>query len=112
MKKNNIILIKVFASVSFLLHSCSSNNGEYSKETGGSKGRLVITGSSTVAPLASEISKRFEASHPEAQIDVQSGGSERGISDTRQGIADIGMVSRSLRRFFHLSEERTNRLVP
>jgi phosphate transport system substrate-binding protein len=60
-------------------------------------GRLTITGSSTIAPLVAEIGKRFEALHPEVRIDVQSGGSSRGIADARSGLADIGMVSRALK---------------
>jgi phosphate transport system substrate-binding protein len=56
---------------------------------------LVLTGSSTVAPLASEIGKRFESLHPGTRVDVQSGGSSRGIADARRGMADIGMVSRN-----------------
>ena len=59
--------------------------------------RLVITGSSTVAPLALEIAKRFEARNPGVRIDVQSGGSSRGIADARSGVAQIGMVSRGLK---------------
>lgn len=59
-------------------------------------GKLVITGSSTMAPLVAEIGKRFEALHPGVRVDVQTGGSSRGIADTRFGLADIGMVSRSL----------------
>ena len=65
---------------------------------GGSAGdRLVLTGSSPVAPLASEIGKRFEESHPNVRIDVQTGGSSRGITDVREGAADVGMVSRGLK---------------
>lgn len=60
-------------------------------------GKLVLTGSSTVAPLAGEIAKAFEAKHPGARVDVQTGGSSRGIADARQGLADIGMVSRALK---------------
>lgn len=59
--------------------------------------RLVLTGSSTVAPLAAEIGKRFEARHPGVRVDVQTGGSSRGIQDVRNGLADIGMVSRALK---------------
>ncbi len=59
--------------------------------------RLVLTGSSTVAPLAAEIGKRFEALHPGVRVDVQSGGSARGIADARSGLAHIGMVSRALK---------------
>lgn len=61
------------------------------------KGRLTITGSSTVAPLVMEIAKRFEKKHPDTRIDVQTGGSSRGIYDTRLKLADIGMVSRGLK---------------
>jgi phosphate transport system substrate-binding protein len=60
-------------------------------------GKLVITGSSTVAPLVLEIAKRFESEHPGVRIDVQMGGSSRGISDVREGISNIGMASRSLK---------------
>lgn len=58
--------------------------------------KLVLTGSSTVAPLALEIGKRFEKQNPGVRIDVQSGGSSRGVADARSGLADIGMVSRAL----------------
>jgi len=57
---------------------------------------LVITGSSTVAPLINEIGKQFEQEFPGSRIDVQTGGSSRGIADIRAGSADIGMVSRTL----------------
>ncbi|ARU54604.1 phosphate binding protein [Oleiphilus messinensis] len=59
--------------------------------------KLVLTGSSTVAPLASEIARAFEQLHPETRIDVQTGGSSRGINDARNDLADIGMVSRALK---------------
>ncbi|NJL18196.1 MAG: phosphate ABC transporter substrate-binding protein [Nitrospira sp.] len=60
-------------------------------------GKLVITGSSTIAPVISEIGKRFESLHPGVRIDVQTGGSSRGIADVREGLADIGMSSRALK---------------
>lgn len=59
--------------------------------------KIVISGSSTIAPLVSEIAKRYEREHPGIQIDVQSGGSSRGVADARSGLADIGMVSRDLK---------------
>ncbi len=59
--------------------------------------QLVLTGSSTVASLASEIGKRFEQEHPRVRVDVQTGGSSRGVADTRRGLSDIGMVSRDLK---------------
>jgi phosphate transport system substrate-binding protein len=59
--------------------------------------KLVLTGASTIAPLAGEIARRFETLHPGVRVDVQTGGSARGIHDSRKGIADIGMVSRMLK---------------
>ncbi|WP_430232088.1 phosphate ABC transporter substrate-binding protein [Nitrosomonas communis] len=59
--------------------------------------KLVLTGSSTIAPLAVELGRRFESLHPSVRVDVQTGGSSRGISDTRKGITDIGMVSRAMK---------------
>lgn len=60
-------------------------------------GKLVITGSSTLAPLIAEMGKRFESLYPKVRVDVQTGGSSRGIADARQGLADIGMVSRAMK---------------
>ncbi|MEX1024384.1 MAG: substrate-binding domain-containing protein [Planctomycetota bacterium] len=62
----------------------------------GYSGRLTVTGSSTIAPLLVDVAKRFEASHPGLRIDVQTGGSSRGIADVHAGLADIGMSSRYL----------------
>ncbi|BFU92264.1 MAG: phosphate ABC transporter substrate-binding protein [Nitrospira sp.] len=60
-------------------------------------GKLVITGASTLALLIAEIGKRFESHYPKVRVDVQTGGSSRGIADVRQGLADIGMVSRAMK---------------
>ena len=61
------------------------------------EGKLVMSGSSTMAPLVSEMGKRFESLHPGTRIDVQTGGSSRGIAEVMNGLADIGMVSRALK---------------
>jgi phosphate transport system substrate-binding protein len=78
-----------------LLIACATGCGHSSGVSGESR-KLVLTGSSTIAPLASDIAKRFEEQHPGVRIDVQTGGSSRGVSDTRQGLNDIGLVSRPL----------------
>lgn len=59
--------------------------------------KIIITGSSTVAPLVMEMSKLFEKENPSIRIDVQTGGSSRGIADAEKGVSDIGMVSRALK---------------
>ena len=69
----------------------------HSSATTGLQGKLTVTGSSTVAPLAAEIAKRFEQLHPNVRVDVQTGGSGKGIADARVGVADIGMASRALK---------------
>lgn len=70
--------------------SCSSSSRD-------DPNQLVLTGSSTVAPLATEIARLFEAQNPGMRVDVQTGGSSRGIADARRGLADVGMVSRNLK---------------
>ena len=69
-------------------------------------GRLTLTGSSTIAPMAQEIASRFEQAHPNVRVDVQTGGSSRGIRDAKKGAADIGMTSRDLKA------DESNELVP
>src|SRR6516162_3583699 len=78
--------------LSLAVLSCAVMGCSRSSETK----KLVLTGSSTVAPLAGELGKRFEELHPGVRVDIQTGGSSRGLTDARQGLADIGMVSRKL----------------
>lgn len=59
-------------------------------------GKLLLTGSSTMAPLMTEVGKRFQALHPRVRVEVQAGGSGRGIQDARLEKAEIGMVSRAM----------------
>ena len=58
--------------------------------------KISITGSSTVAPLARELGARFEEQNPGVRVDVQMGGSSRGLADVRKNLVDIGMISRDL----------------
>ena len=62
------------------------------------KEKLVITGSSTIAPVISDLAKDYEKKHSGVRIDVQTGGSSRGIMDARKGLSQVGMVSRSLKK--------------
>jgi phosphate transport system substrate-binding protein len=98
MKRSQILVPLVIGlATCFWLQGCSSANKAANNNTNKFQGKLVLTGSSTVAPLVAEIGKRFESGHSGVRVDVQSGGSSRGISDARQGVADIGMVSRALK---------------
>ena len=73
--------------LSTLVSACSSNQSE----------KISLSGSSTVAPLAQEIAQRFEKLHPGVRVDVQTGGSSRGVNDVSKGLVDIGMASRQLK---------------
>jgi len=77
-----------------LLAGCST--GSLPVETGGWRGDINLSGSSTLAPLAGEIGKRFEKLHPGVRVNVQTGGSSRGIADAHRGVVEIGMTSRPL----------------
>ena len=75
---------------------CIATSGCRAAASARTQERLVVTGSSTVAPLVAEIGKRFEAREG-VRVDVQTGGSSRGIADAQQGLADLGMASRALK---------------
>ena len=96
MKNSQILPLAIGLATCVWLQGCSSANRD-ANNTNQLQGKLVLTGSSTIAPLAAEIGKRFESQHPGARVDVQSGGSSRGVSDARQGVANVGMVSRALK---------------
>jgi len=66
------------------------------KPTAPASGRLVISGSNSMAPMVLGFGRRFSALHPGVQIEVRAVGSGQGIIDVSQGNADIGMVSRLL----------------
>lgn len=58
--------------------------------------QLRIAGSTTMAPLLTEIAARYRLLRPEVSIDVEATGSARGLDDVRSGNADIAMLSRAL----------------
>lgn len=90
-----LLVIGCSLSLAWMTAGCGSTSSPGSPETESKE--LVLTGASTIAPLANDIAKRFEESHAGVRIDVQTGGSSRGIADTRRKLADIGMVSRPLK---------------
>lgn len=58
--------------------------------------KLHIAGSTTMGPLLTEIAAKYHLLHPEVAIDVELGGSARGLEDVRAGHAHIAMLSRAL----------------
>ena len=95
-KKRSFVPLVLGLFLVIICCSCSSSDNAGDDSTAGTR-KLILTGSSTVAPLAAEIGKRFESLHPGVRVDVQTGGSSRGIADARRELADIGMASRALK---------------
>ncbi|HEY5998814.1 MAG TPA: phosphate ABC transporter substrate-binding protein [bacterium] len=60
-------------------------------------GTLRVTGSSTMCPMIAAVAERYRGVRPEVPVEVECGGSDRGIKDVRDRSAQIGMVSRALR---------------
>jgi phosphate transport system substrate-binding protein len=58
---------------------------------------IVVSGSRTMTPLLQAIGERFTAATPDVRIDFELALSGRGALDTRQGLADVGMLTRALR---------------
>lgn len=82
------VLVLVLVLVPLLAASCGRRDPNAT---------VMVTGSSTIAPLVADAAKRYEASRPGARVEVQSGGSSRGVGDAASGVADLGMVSRALK---------------
>lgn len=58
--------------------------------------RFLATGSSTIAPILQAVAEDLHAADPALVIDVETGGSSRGIQDAREKRCDLGMSSRDL----------------
>lgn len=56
---------------------------------------ITVTGSSTIAPIILEMARAYEQKTPGVRVDVQTGGTSRGIADARNGRSEIGMASRA-----------------
>lgn len=89
-------LVKPLKASTALLAACVATLSFVGDVSAQKKQTIVITGASTIAPLIQEIAHRYEELNSQVAIDVQTGGTSRGISDARRKIADVGMVSRAL----------------
>ena len=85
------LLCALFIVTSIVISGCSGDSNRAGVT------RIQLSGSSTVGPLAEEIGKRYEKLNPDVRIEVQTGGSSRGIAEAKSGLADIGMSSRALK---------------
>lgn len=63
-----------------------------------SAGNIVIKGSTTVLPIAQEVSEAYMKEHPDVKISISGGGSGNGIKAVIDGSTDIGNASRFIKQ--------------
>lgn len=66
-------------------------------ESSGLSESITVNGSTSVQPLAEELTKAFKTKNPDATVDIQGGGSGVGVKSAMDGVVDIGMASRELK---------------
>lgn len=93
---HRLVLAFLALAPATLSSSCGQEAARAYARDGVLRGRIEVTGSSTCAPLVAEVARRFEELHPDVRVEVQTGGSSRGIADAASGLADVGMSSRAL----------------
>lgn len=60
------------------------------------RGKITVSGSSSVSPLAERLREAYLLYNPDVKIEIQLSDSTSGITDVLNGICDIGLSSRSL----------------
>lgn len=63
---------------------------------GGAKGKVVVAGSSSVAPVMEKLKEAYEALNSDVTIELQQSDSSSGMASVKDGVCDIGMASRNL----------------
>lgn len=75
-------------------------------ESNGATGKVVVAGSSSVTPVMEKLKEAYLAVNPEVKIEVNQSDSTTGMTNTIEGVCDIGMASRELK------EEELKELTP
>ncbi|XXM73731.1 phosphate ABC transporter substrate-binding protein [Lysinibacillus sphaericus] len=91
LKKYGLLLI-VGMLVAFAA-ACGNGNASNNEEGGGGEGAsgsIVVSGSSAMQPLVAAAAEEFMAENPEADIQVNAGGSGTGLSQVSEGSVQIG----------------------
>ncbi len=92
-----VVLLASLASAGCGNKKEGSGGGE-AAQTQKYSGTVKCSGSTTVLPLAQEAADRFMEANPDANIEVQGGGSSVGITQVKDGVVDIGMSSRDIKQ--------------
>ena len=66
-------------------------------EAGKASGKVVVAGSSSVAPVMEKLKEAYEGVNSNVTVEVQQSDSTTGVNSAAEGICDIGMASRDLK---------------
>lgn len=66
-------------------------------ESDGSKGKIVVGGSSSITPIMEKLIEAYQAINADAEIELQEFDSTTGMTGAADGTFDIGMASRELK---------------
>lgn len=112
MNKKVLAALFLACALSFMLFGCSSQTADSQPgeaEKTGFKSEIKLYGSSTLAPVMSQLSIDFNEEYvtwnkvdsafeeKDIAIYVSSGGSSAGVKSVIDGVSDFGMVSRSVK---------------
>ncbi len=92
MKITKIILTLVVLATMTMFTAC--DNTKEMKETSSLEGKITMSGSTTVLPIAQACAEEFMNQNPKVNISVRGGGSSIGIKDIMAGTVEIGNASR------------------
>ncbi len=67
-------------------------------ESNGATGSVTVSGSSSVSPLMQKLIEGYNAVNPDVSIELQTSDSTTGMTNTIDGMCDIGMASRELKQ--------------
>lgn len=76
-------------------------------ESASPSGKIVVAGSSSVAPVMEKLKEAYEEENADVTVEVQQSDSTTGVNSALEGICDIGMTSRELKE-----EETATGLTP
>ena len=77
---------------------CIPSEGAEAFTSTNPSGSVTISGSSSVSPLMEKLKEAYEAVNPNVSIELQTSDSTTGMTNTINGMCDIGMASRELKQ--------------
>jgi len=93
MKLSKVILALIAIVAIAMVVGCDTKTE--TKGTSGLEGKITMSGSTTVLPIAQACAEEFMNQNPKVNISVRGGGSSIGIKDIMAGTVEIGNASRN-----------------